>query len=121
MDAPMYSEETVLRAMEAMRESAKVVTQAGRETASRNGHAAAVAAKDAAAVSIGGLDTRTILATIANLPSHNPTEIAAFEKEAERLGFAVSRRDNGNLFYPMTQRVWEVWQAAVRWKAGEPS
>jgi hypothetical protein len=122
MDAPTYSEETVLRAIEAMRDAAKAVVIERREVIHRNGHQAVVEAMDGRARSIGAMDARSILASVASsMALADETETSAFEKEAKRLGFAVIRRSSGELFYPMTKRAWSIWQAAIRWKAGEPA
>lgn len=111
----MHSEETLLRAIEMMRAAASATALLDSQLISRNGHKAVAESMQHTAQRIGELSARDILAAALAVGAADQAEAEAFEQEGRRLGFIVVRRDNGELFHPISKRAWEIWQAGVRW------
>lgn len=80
----------------------------------RQGHTETADAYEAAARRVAAIDVDKVVSSVTGRePSIH--EQAAFESAARAADFNTIRRDNGDLFHPITQRVHQVWRAAVRW------
>lgn len=101
---------TPIRAAEAMRDAAANAVCADVDLLRRQGHREAADAYEHAVRRIRAITPESVLNA-----QPTPDEFAAFEAAAQSTSFNLSRGDNGEYVYAITQRVFSVWRAAVRW------
>jgi hypothetical protein len=110
----MNTEIIALRAAEAMRDEAAKVAVGDADLLRRQGQPHTADAYEYAARRIRAIDAGKLVDQVTNAQP-NPDERAAFEAAARSANFNVQRRDSGELFHPITDRVHQVWRAAVSW------
>lgn len=110
----MNTENIALRAAEAMRDAAAGLADGDLHDLRVQGSREAYDAREYVARRIRAIDAYKLVDQITDAQP-NPDELAAFAAAAKSANFNVQRRDNGELFHPIAQRVHQVWRAAVRW------
>lgn len=108
----------MVRAAEAMREAAARKAESDVERVRRNGHYEAANSIELRAAWIRAIDVYALVDGMAGAAADR-AELDAFDSAAKSAKFSTTRRDSGELFYPITQRAFQVWQAAVRWCANQ--
>jgi hypothetical protein len=109
-----HSLDLALRAAEAMREAAAKAAGGDADLLRRQGHHESANAYENAARRILAIDPVSMVPGLSQQVP-DPDEQAAFDVAAKSAQFSVQRRDNGELFHPISQRAYAVWHAAVRW------
>jgi hypothetical protein len=110
----MNTENIALRAAEAMRDEAAKVAAGDSAQLRQQGHPHTAEAYEYAAKRIRAIDADKLVSSLTRREPA-PEETEAFEAAATGAQFNVARRDNGELFHPIAQRVHQVWRAGVRW------
>lgn len=68
---------------------------------------------------IANIDPLDIIAQLDDYPAPDPIEQEAFERAAVLEHFPVNKRDNGEYFHPITQRLYKVWKMALNYNEGK--
>lgn len=106
-----------VRVAEATQSAAVRAILVDQDNLKRSGSAAdrsTAGAYNAAAGRVKEIAPEAIAATVTRTPP-NPDERAAFSAAAAKVHFQSEQRANGEYFHPITNRVYAVWRAGVRW------